>query len=199
MGPGYLHHLLLTFGGHHWRPVQTWFTWGPPHTPQYWHLVVATKNTWSWQAGGTHPTGMLSCYRPQTKFAKVMFLQVSVCPQGGACVVALGGCAWLLWGTCVVAPGGGTCVVASGGHAWLLWGRACVVAPGGACVVAPRGACVVFGGGAWFFRWDTGQWAGGTHPTGMHSCVNCEYNFITTRKVHLPFRQSDVLGMSIST
>ena len=25
-------------------------------------------------------------YRPQTKFAKVMFLQVSVCPQGGACV-----------------------------------------------------------------------------------------------------------------
>ena len=25
-------------------------------------------------------------YRPQTKFVKVMFLQVSVCPQGGACV-----------------------------------------------------------------------------------------------------------------
>ena len=25
-------------------------------------------------------------YRPQTKFAKVMFLQASVCPQGGACV-----------------------------------------------------------------------------------------------------------------
>ena len=23
------------------------------------------------------------CYRPQTKFAKVMFLQVSICPQGG--------------------------------------------------------------------------------------------------------------------
>ena len=33
---------------------------------------------------GMHPTGMLSCfnYHPQTKFAKVMFLQVSVCPQG---------------------------------------------------------------------------------------------------------------------
>ena len=27
---------------------------------------------------GTHPTGMHSCYRPQTKFAKVMFLHVSV-------------------------------------------------------------------------------------------------------------------------
>ena len=28
-------------------------------------------------------------YRPQTKFAKVMFLQVSVCPQGGS--VSTGG------------------------------------------------------------------------------------------------------------
>ena len=44
-------------------------------------------------------------YRPQTKFAKVMFLQVFVCPRGGmrgcsggACMVALGGCAWLLGG-----------------------------------------------------------------------------------------------------
>ena len=51
---------------------------------------------------------------------------------GVACVVALGGmhgcsggCAWLLWGVCVVAQG----------HAWLLWG-----------------ACVVARGCAWFFR-----------------------------------------------
>ena len=50
-------------------------------------------------------------YRPQTKFAKVMFLQVSVCPQGrGACVVGGG------WG-CVV---GG---MHSWGHAWLLGGH----------------------------------------------------------------------------
>ena len=41
-------------------------------------------------------------YRPQTKFAKVMFLQVSVCPHGGACMVV---------------PGG-ACMVAPGGHAW---------------------------------------------------------------------------------
>ena len=27
---------------------------------------------------GTHPTGTLSCYRPQMKFAKVMFLHMSV-------------------------------------------------------------------------------------------------------------------------
>ena len=36
----------------------------------------------------------LNFYRPQTKFAKVIFLQVSVCPRGG------GGRAWLH-------PGGG--------------------------------------------------------------------------------------------
>ena len=34
-------------------------------------------------------------YRPQTKFAKVMFLQVSVCPHGrGACMVLFGGHVW---------------------------------------------------------------------------------------------------------
>ena len=88
-----------------------------------------------------------------TKFAKVMVLQVSVCPQGGvhgcqgACVVA-GGHAWLwggvcmVWGVCVTAGGvhgcqgvcmvaGGVCVVAGGmhdcwGHVWL-WG-VCMVA-----------------------------------------------------------------------
>ena len=86
-------------------------------------------------------------YRPQTKFAKVMFLQVSVILSTGG-----GGHVWLLLGGCVVAPGecmvalGGACVVAwggmhgcsrgegvhgcsgGGGHAWLL-------GEGGACVV----------------------------------------------------------------
>ena len=68
------------------------------------------------QTNGLSPS-ITDChfYRPQMKFAKVMFLQVSVCPQwggmcgcsqGGVCVVAPGGHAWLLWG----------------GHAWLLWG-----------------------------------------------------------------------------
>ena len=102
-------------------------------------------------------------YRPQTKSAKVMFLQVSVCPQG-ACMVAGGvrGCQR----ACVVAGGmhgcRGVCMVA-GGHAWLpgvggmcgCWG---VHGCQGACVVAGRrhawllggvhgwGACVVAGG-----------------------------------------------------
>ena len=30
------------------------------------------------QVGGMHPTGMQSCYHLQTKFAKVMFLHLSV-------------------------------------------------------------------------------------------------------------------------
>ena len=80
-------------------------------------------------ADGMHPTGM-HCYRPQTKFAKVMFYTcLSFCSQGGQ----------------------GACV--AGGHAWQ--GR-------GACVVGGR-ACVTL-------RDTVSQCAGGTHPTGMHSC-----------------------------
>ena len=46
--------LLLTSGGHHREPVQT-FTWGPtPHPHCCWYLVQANE------AGSTHPTGMLS-------------------------------------------------------------------------------------------------------------------------------------------
>ena len=103
-------------------------------------------------------------FLPPAKFAKVMFLQVSV-HTGGACMVAPGGCVvalggmWLLGGACVVAPGGVR--GCSWGHAWLLWGGmhgcsrghawlllggmhgcsggACMVAPGGMCMVAPGG------------------------------------------------------------
>ena len=83
-------------------------------------------------------------YRPQTKFAKVMFLQVTVCHHGGAWVVLLGvgGCAWFY----------------SGGHAWFYLGGAwfysgaCMVLFRGVCMVLFRGACVVlFRGRAWFY------------------------------------------------
>ena len=78
-------------------------------------------------------------YRPQTKFAKVMFLQVSFCPRGGG-MHGSRGCVWL--------PGGHAWL--PGGHAWFQVG-ACVVGrghvwlPRGACVAA-RGACMVAGG-----------------------------------------------------
>ena len=45
------------------------------------------QNMYGWQASGTHPTGMLSCYHPQTKFAKVMFLHMSVILSTGGGVV----------------------------------------------------------------------------------------------------------------
>ena len=107
------------------------------------------------------------CYRPETKFANVMFLQglsvhtggvwllpggVCVC-SGGVCGSSGGmhGCSWMV---CVVALGGhmwflrGAYIVALVGHAWLLWG-ACVVAPGGVHG-SSEGACMVpLGGRAW--------------------------------------------------
>ena len=49
-----LHPLIVTSGGHHWTLVQTC---SPPPvlTSSGGH-----RNTYSWQVGGTHPTGMLS-------------------------------------------------------------------------------------------------------------------------------------------
>ena len=87
-----------------------------------------------------------------------------VCVAGRACMA--GG----MHGRGVCMAGGwhawqGGCV--AGGHAWQ---RACMAggcAWQGACMAGgmrSRGACVA----------DTtryGQWAGGTHPTGMHSCL----------------------------
>ena len=73
---------------------------------------------------------------------------------GGGCMVAQGGCVWLLWGACMVAqgayvvvPGGGgmhgcsrgACVVAHGGHAWLLLGGMCGCSQGGHAWLLPGG------------------------------------------------------------
>ena len=87
-------------------------------------------------------------YRPQTKFAKVMFLHLSVSHlvhrgggvhgRGVACVV--GG---MCRGMCMAGGvhGGGACVVVVGEHAWQgacvvgrghMWHRACMA--GGMCV-----------------------------------------------------------------
>ena len=89
-------------------------------------------------------------YSPQTKYAKVMFLQVSVCPQSWGGGMHGRGHAWWQGGMC-----GGK------GHAW--WWGACMVVGGmhgggggmhgggglhgsrGACMVT--GGCVVAGGG----------------------------------------------------
>ena len=96
-----------------------------------------------------------TCYCPQTKFAKVMFSQVSVCPQGGAC---MGGCV----------TGEGVCMAEGDMHgrgcAW--WGSMC-----------GRGECMAGEHTWWGCAWQGACVAGemataacGTHPTGMHSC-----------------------------
>ena len=81
------------------------------------------------------------------KFAKVMFLQVSVCPQGGLCMT--GGVCECLGGACVVKGGmcgeGGECVV-KGGHSWQ---RAGMCGKEGMCMakegMCGKGVCVVKG------------------------------------------------------
>ena len=136
-------------------------------------LTVTITNTFS------HLYVSADNYRPQTKFAKVMFYRClsvhrgvcMVAPGGGICGCSGGGGhAWLLpGGMCGCSWGGGVhgcskggvhgcsqgaCVVAPRGHVWLLPGG--TVAPWGVCVVAPGGACVVAPGGcgcSWGHAW----------------------------------------------
>ena len=126
-----------------------------------------------------HHTGMQSCLKlifslltawAARSFQRLCFYRcLSV--HGRACVVAPGGHAWLL-------PGEGwACVVALGGGAWRrghVWQRGACMAKGGMC--GKRGGMRGEGGhvwqkGGWCAVRDTaGHCAGGTHPTGMHSC-----------------------------
>ena len=92
-------------------------------------------------------------YRPQTKFAKVMFLQVSVCPQGGegACVVPRGG---------VHGCSGGRAWFYSGGRAWFY---------SGAFLVLFGGCMVLFGGMRGFIQGQGG--VRGFIWGGMHGFI----------------------------
>ena len=91
-------------------------------------------------------------FLPPTGYAKVMFLQVSVCPQWGGCMVAPEGHVWLLQG--VVFSGGGMhgffggggmhgfCPGGGGMHGFFWGGMH------GFCLGGMRGFCR---GHAWFF------------------------------------------------
>ena len=101
------------------------------------------------------------------------------------------GHAWLLRGVCVVAQGGmlgcsggvhgfmggvwfysRVCVVFLGGHVWFYLGG---------MYGFIRGTCVVFSVFSDTMRY--GQWAGGTHPTGMHSCYDILLEATTWLKI----------------
>ena len=93
------------------------------------------------------------------KFAKVMFLHLSVshsAHRGGDCLVPGG-----LPGQRVPDPGGVPGLGVSGPRGCLVCG-----------VPGPRGPGqgAWSGGGAWWRPTRTATAAGGTHPTGMHSC-----------------------------
>ena len=98
------------------------------------------------------PTGVVY-YRPQTKFAKVMFLHLSVILLGGGHACMAGGHACMAGGMC-----GRGCVWQGGmhgrGHAWHggVCGREACMSGGMCC----RGACMA-GGCAW---------VGGMHGRG---------------------------------
>ena len=93
-------------------------------------------------------------------------------PPAEACVknsVHRGRGACVAGGACIA---GGACM--AGGHAWLggyVWQGACMVGghawQGG---MHGRGACMAGEGVCMADTTRYGQWAGGTHPTGMHSC-----------------------------
>ena len=118
-----------------------------------------------------HRGGMCGC-GGEAGGGRAWLLGGAMCGCSGGMRGCLGGHAWLLLGGvhgCSRGHAwllGGHAWLLPGGHAWLLWG---------ACMVAPRGACMVaLGGGGSCVGYDEirryGQWAGGTHPTGMHSC-----------------------------
>ena len=103
---------------------------------------------------------------------------------GGACMVLFGdvhgfmqgGHAWFYWGHAWFYVGGHAWFYAGGMHGFM---RGCVCGfMRGVCVVLwggmhgfIQGACVVFSVFSDTMRY--GQLAGGTHPTGMHSCYEC--------------------------
>ena len=105
-------------------------------------------------------------YRPQRSWGKVIFSEACVKNSVHSGRGGMHGRGVCMVGACMA----GGCIV--GGHAWQgVCGRGGGFAWWGACMAG--GACVA--GHAWHTcpPADTvrySQWAGSTHPTGMHSC-----------------------------
>ena len=79
----------------------------------------------------------------------------------------LGGMCGFIWGACMVLFREHAWFYLGGMHGFIQGGMCGFIR--GACVVLFGGACVVFSVLSDTMRY--GQWAGGTHPTGMHSCL----------------------------
>ena len=105
-------------------------------------------------------------YRPQTKFSKVMFLQVCVCPQVGSTWAGTPPEPGTPPRTRYTPPGPGT----PSGTRYTPWDQ--VHPPG--TRYTPQ---AVHAG-------RYGQQVGGTHPTGMHSCLAVLFEIEKTNKVY---------------
>ena len=99
--------------------------------------------------------------------SKVIFSEACVnnSVHRGACVVARGGGGWWCVRGCT---GGRAWFYSVGGMHGFIWGGVWFYS-GEVRVVLFGGACVVFSVFSDTMKYS--QWAGGTHPTGMHSCV----------------------------
>ena len=60
------------------------FTWDPH--PQEWRLVTGHWSTSGFQAGNTHPTGMLSWFLPTSREGNIFQKCLSVCGGRGVCL-----------------------------------------------------------------------------------------------------------------
>ena len=109
------------------------------------------------------------------KFAKVMFSQVSVCPQWGVTVQGRGSLSregglcpgWSLSG---MHPIGHLLLLPPAtklGQGYIFTGICHSVNRGGVC----SGGCLLLGG-AWWRPPRMATFADSTHPTGMHSCFS---------------------------
>ena len=149
--------------------------------------------TCRWPVGGAAVVSITN-YRPQRSWGKVIFSEACVnnSVHGGerAWLHRGGGMHGFIWGACVVL---------FGGHAWFYLGGVRGFIWGGMHGFIWGGMRGFIRGHAWFY-WgvcmvfsvfsDTmryGQWAGGTHPTGMHSCLLI--NFIILRKIWSDFHK----------
>ena len=121
-----------------------------------------------------------SFYRPQTKFAKVMFFTgVCLSTRGGCvCVVLLGGhvwfylggCAWFYSGMCMVLFRG--CAwFCLGGHAWFYLGGVHGFSGGDACFFS-------------FFGYNEIRSMSGRHASNWNAFLSFDYYYSKERRTH---------------
>ena len=141
---------LSTYLSHPWTYPSPQHT-HPPHPWTYLPPLVLTSSGAHW-SDGMHPAVMLSCYRPQQSWGKVMFLHMcvilftgGVSGPAGVCLF-LRGCAWSQGGAW---SWGGVPGPMGGGGAWSrgtlvlggAWSRGRCLVPGGAWWRPPDGHC----------------------------------------------------------